>query len=129
MEQKINRVKIVGISLVILSISMFALYFLENGRSYTVKYVTTENGPKFKELEGDLYDVEEYKEGHYYLADDEGIITETTEKDWKKNRMLGIISVIVRLISIASVLVFSFLGYFYPLLKTLVTKQNYLFPR
>jgi hypothetical protein len=85
MEQKINRVKIVGISLVILSISMFALYFLENGRSYTVKYVTTENGPKFKELEGDLYDVEEYKEGHYYLADDEGIITETTEKDWKES--------------------------------------------
>ncbi|MBO4319664.1 MAG: hypothetical protein J5857_04270 [Treponema sp.] len=124
-----KRVTIAGISLIIFIISLFVLYFFPHIDGEAVKYVMTENGPKFKELEGKLYDVEEYKEGHYYLVDDNEIIVETTIQEWKKSRMLCILSLVIRLVAIASILVFSLLGFFYPMLKTLSTKKNYLFPR
>ena len=81
-----KRVTIVGISLVIFIISLFVLYFFPHIDGEAVKYVMTENGPKFKELEGKLYDVEEYKEGHYYLVDDDELIVETTIQEWKKKQ-------------------------------------------
>ena len=78
--------------------------------------------PRFKTIDGDLYDVGEYKEGHYYLVDDEGNISETTLQELTKIRMSRHLLGFVYFVLVASGFVFFIVGFFYPLFKTLTTK-------
>lgn len=117
---------IATISLCVFIASLIGLYFFPHINGRAVKYVMTESGSKFKEFEGKLYDVEEYKEGNFYLAGDDGVVYETNYHEWKKSRMLCILLLVIKLVAIVSLLIFSFLSFFHHLFKRYKTKNNSL---
>lgn len=126
-----KRRTIVIISLVVIILDLFCMWglALSNIKGYAVKYVVTENGPKFKELEGKTYDITEYSEGLFYLADEKGNISETDIQSWRKTRLVNVLSLIVKLVFLIGCLLFFGLGWFYPLFKTIITQKNYILPK
>ena len=123
-----KKATIVWISFIMLIASLCGLYFFPDFGGYAVKYVMTDDGPKFKTLETELYDVEEYREGHYYLVDDDGKAYETTAQEWKRSRMFCVLLLSVKLTIIVSVLVFFALGLFPSLFKRFKPTNNSLLP-
>ncbi len=119
-----KRSTVVFISFIMIIASLIALCLFPDFGGYAVKHVITEDGPKFKTLETELYDVEEYTEGHYYLVDDDGKAFEVTAKEWKRSRMFCVLLLSVKLTFLVSVLVFFTLGFFPSLFKRFTAKNG-----
>lgn len=124
-----KRIIVVRISFIIFLISLTGLFFFPQTDRDAVKYVNTENGPRFRTFELEKYDVTEYEEGQYYLVDKEGNITKTDAQSWKKSWMMEIFVCIIKSVLLLSFLIFAFTGWFYPLFKTVITQKNYILPK
>ena len=114
------------ISFIVMITSLIGLAFLPKMKGYAVKYVITENGPKFRTFERELYDVQEYEEGHYYFVDDDGKFFEGNLQEWTRNRLYCGFILIVKLAFLFSTLITFGFGIFYYNIKRITTKNNYL---
>ena len=123
MEMK--RMQVVNVSFVILVISFLGLIFFPKAPDGdAVKYVITENGPKFKSFGNEEYEVEEYKENHFYLVNSDKQIIETTQATWKKRRTMSIVKLVIKILNVLSSLTFFVLALFYPVFKTVLAKRD-----
>lgn len=121
-----KKTTILLISFILFVISLVLLCILPNGRGEAVKYVIDKNVPKFKTIEGELFEVKEYEEGHYYMVDGEDNIYETNLQEWSRNRFYCFFVLIVKLVFLFSSLIFFGLVVFYYGLRRIVKKGNYL---